>query len=468
MNFLRPRKSFSSRTPNLYLRDTWGQAYGLARPRRLDRRGFFIRVMAVLGAMDLIMALAFGWAWFFPPRPPTVVKRAVPAPTAIAVQAHTPTPEFTATVQLTDAPAPTRHRTRAPTLAPTLAPTQAAPPPTAAPAAAKNVAPARTLAYALPATLNLGALNVNVPPEPQNCTPPEQMPDVVSASVKLCAGAEYRPFAVRGEDIGVFGSPNAVIRAHGRAYGIVVEGARILIANVLIRATTDAADAAILLCLYPDCKGSAGGAAYGGGILVRASDTTVMDSDIAGGVVGIAAERVRGFQALNNRLDNATGWGSYNFAVTDSVFAGNSLSYANRSCTTPDGGYLPSGCEAAGWLCIACQKNIVAHNVCTGSGDCFYMNGEGDLTSNDNRFHQNECRAAPHNCYEVTFATGNEFVENIARDDPETGTACKYPFWVGGSHVYFARNQWSCTISPDAALADATASTGVPTRVENR
>jgi len=39
---------------------------------------------------------------------------------------------------------------------------------------------------------------------------------------------------------------------------------------------------------------------------------------------------------------------------------------------------------------------------------------------------------------------------------------------VGGSHVYFARNQWSCTISPEVALADAAASTDVPTRIENR
>ncbi|MDL1898388.1 hypothetical protein FBQ82_19250 [Anaerolineae bacterium CFX7] len=466
MNFLRSRKTVSSRTPNLYLRDTWGQAYGLAHTRRFDRRSFFLRAMAILGAIDLIMALGFGWAWLFPPRPPVAAaKRA--APTRLAVQARTSTPEPTATEQPTDLPTPTRQRSR--TRAPTFAPTQAAPPPpTAAPIVEKKVAPARTLAYALPATLNVGALTINVPPEPQNCTPPEQMPDVVSASVKLCADAEYRPFTVRGENIGVFGNANAVIRAQGRGFAIVAEGARILIANVVIRATTAAEDGAILLCLYPDCRGQAGGVAYGGGILVRAADTTVMDSDIAGGVAGIAAERVRGLKALNNRLDNATGWGSYNFAVTDSVFAGNSFSYANRSCTTPDGSYLASGCEAAGWLCIACQKNIVARNACTGSGDCFYMNGEGNLTSNDNRFHQNECRAAPHNCYEVTFATGNEFVENIARDDPATGVACKYPFWVGGSHVYFARNQWSCTISPEVALADAAASTGVPTRIENR
>jgi hypothetical protein len=192
-----------------------------------------------------------------------------------------------------------------------------------------------------------------------------------------------------------------------------------------------------------------------------------MDSDIAGGVAGIAAERVRGLKLINNRLDDNSGWGSYNFAVDQSYFIGNSMSRDNRACNT-EGGYLPTGCESAGWLCIACQQNIIAQNFCVNSGDCFYMNGEGNLTSNNNRFHWNECRAAPHNCYEVTFATGNEFVENIARDDPETGTACKYPFWVGGSHVIFAGNNWSCSISPQVSIQHATDSTHVPTTVENR
>lgn len=468
MNFLHPRNPNSSRIPNLYMRDTWGQTYGLAHSRRFDRRRFFINAMLVLGAVDVVLVIVFAWAYFFPPRPAvTVTRRAVRTVTAVAaVQPNTPTPEPPATEPPTEVPAATRQRN--PTRAATRAPTSPPPAPTRVAVVEKNAVPARTVAFELPATLNLGALQVNIPPEPESCTPPGQMPDVVSASVKLCDGAEYRPFTVRGEDIGVFGSPSAPIRANGRAYGIVVEGARILISNVLIRTTTDAADAAVLLCLYPDCKGKPGGIVYGGGILVHAPDSTVMDSDIAGGVAGIAAEHVRGLKLLNNRLDNATGWGSYNFAVEESVFAGNSLSHADRSCSTPDGGYLPSGCESAGWLCIACQKNIIARNTCTGSGDCFYMNGEGNLTSNDNRFHRNECRAAPHNCYEVTFASGNEFVENIARDDPDTGTACKYPFWVGGSHVYFTRNQWNCTISANTAIAHAAASTNVPTTVENR
>ena len=467
MNFRRNRKS-SWRVPNLYLRDSWGQTYGLARPQRFDLKRFFLYAMILFGVLDVVLVLVFLVVSLFPARPaPSVARRATRTPVATAVVQNTATSAPEPTLEPTVEPAATRARRRTRTPAPAAVPTQA-PEPTQPVVVEKNVSPARTLAYELPATLQVGGLEISVPPEPVDCTPSDQMPDVVSESVKLCGGQEYRPFTVRGENIGVFGDKSAVIRANGRGYGIVVEGARILITNVLVRATTDAGDAAILLCLYPDCKGKPGGVVYGGGILVRASDTTIMDSDIAGGVAGVAAERVRGLKLLNNRLDNSTGWGSYNFAVESSVFAGNSFSNANRSCTTPDGAFLPTGCESAGWLCIACQQNIIARNTCTNSGDCYYMNGEGNLNSNDNRFHQNECRAAPHNCYEVTFATGNEFVENTARDDPATGAACKYPFWVGGSRVVFSRNTWSCTIGIDRSIADATASTQVPTIVENR
>lgn len=464
MKFHRGRKSSPWLVQNLYLRDTWGYTYGLSRPRRLDRRRFFIWVMVAFAFLDVVLAVIFLFAYIFPPRPaPATARRAATRTPTVFAHPASPTPEPT-TVSLAPTRVPPTQRP------PTRAPTPPPPEPTqpVVPVVEKNVSPARSVAFELPATLNVGALNVEIPPEPVDCTPADQMPDVVAESVKLCAGQTYRPFTLRGANIGVFGDQRALIQASGRGFGIIAEGARLFIQNVTVRATTDAADAAVLLCLYPECKGRPGGITYGGGILVRAPDTTVMDSDISGGVAGIAAERVSGLKLLNNRLDNATGWGSYNFAVESSVFVGNSLSYANRSCTTPDGGYLPTGCESAGWLCIACQKNIIARNTCTASGDCFYMNGEGNLHSNNNRFHQNECRAAPHNCYEVTFATGNEFVENIARADPDTGAACKYPFWVGGSHVYFSRNNWSCSISPETSIEHATASTHVPTKVENR
>ncbi len=462
MKFRRERTPSHWLVQDIYLRDTWGSPFNVSRRRRWSLRSIFLGAMILFGIVDACLAVFFLGALWLPPRAVNTVQRsnATRAATAVAVKP-------------TNAPRPTRTPTRLPPTAtrpppPTAVPPTAQPPPpepTQPPTAAP--APLRTISLNLPASLNHAPLTLEMPNEPSDCTPADAMPDVVDHSVKLCAGQAYRPFLLRGEAIGVFGDKSSVIRSQGRGYGIIAEGARLLIQNVTIRGSADASDLNILLCLYPDCRGNAGGVNYGGGILVRANNTTIMDSDIAGGVAGIAAERVRGLKLINNRLDDNSGWGSYNFAVESSYFVGNTMSRDNRACNT-EGGYLPTGCESAGFLCIACQQNIIAKNFCVNSGDCFYMNGEGNLTSNNNRFHQNECRAAPHNCFEVTFATGNEFVENIARDDPETGAACKYPFWVGGSQVIFARNQWNCSISPETSIEHATASTQIPTKIDNR
>lgn len=470
MKFKRERKPSPWFVHDIYLRDTWGIPFYVSRSPRSKRRQFFIILLVLFGIVDAALAVFLGIAYLFPQRS---VSTAVKVNSTLTAQARQQPTRIARRTTLTPAPTrrlptPTRRATRAITVAP--------PPPTSNPTPVPPTAvatPARTVSFTLPAGLNLAALRLVIPYEPTECTPADVMPDVVDHTVKLCGGQTYRPFTLRGDTIGVFGDRSAVIRSQGRGYGIVAEGTRLYIQNVVIRATTDNQDLNILLCLYPDCSfhngstSNQGGVSYGGGILVRASETTIRDSDIAGGVAGIAAEHVSGLKLLNNRLDNNSGWGAYNFAVESSYFIGNSLSRNNRACNT-EGGYLPTGCESAGWLCIACQQNVIAKNLCVDSGDCFYMNGEGNLTSNHNRFYQNECRASPHNCYEVTFATGNEFVENIARDDPETGAACKYPFWIGGSQVIFARNQWSCEISPETALADATASTLAPTNIENR
>lgn len=466
MKFRREKKPSPWLVQDIYLRDTWGSPFNVSRSRRWSLRRVFFAAMIVFGMVDACLAAFFVIAYLFPPRPaPTAQRSPTRVATVVARQATAPPVRATATPPPTVLP-PTATRPVAAPINP--------PPPTVAPAEPPvvNVAPARSIAVELASSLNLAALQIEIPNEPRDCTPANQMPEVVERSIKLCGGETYRPFVVRGDNIGVFGDKSAVIRSEGRGYGIVAEGSRLFIQNVLIRGTTAPSDTNTFLCLYPDCafgqgEPRPGGASYGGGILVRAADTTIMDSDIAGGVAGIAAEHVRGLKLVNNRLDDSSGWGSYNYAVRDSFFVGNTFSRDNRSCMTNDG-YLPTGCESSGWVCIACTQNIIAKNFCTSSGNCYYMNGEGHLNSDNNRFHQNECRAAPHNCFEVTFALGNEFVENIARDDPETGVPCKYPFWVGGSQVVFSRNYWSCQYSPEVSVEHATASTHVPTKVENR
>jgi hypothetical protein len=479
MKFRRARPSTPWLVQDIYLDRSWGRPFYQEPPRPSRLRQVFLFLVICFFLADAVLAVSFVTGLFAPSRPPGGTAQGPAAtrslsgsagalqgqePTRVARRATVapPTPERR---QRTRTPAPTVVRPTA--VLPTNAPRPtAAPLPPPPPAQARNFSPARVVSIALPPSLNRGDLGVKLPPEPVECTPNTLMPDTVTFSIKLCAGQGYRPFVVRGDDIGIFGDPSAVINTSGRGFGIIADGTRIVIKGVTIRASTDPNDAGIYLCLYPDCRGRPGGVGYGGGILVRGDEATVIDSVVSGGVTGVAAERVRGLLLVNNRLDNSSGWGSYNFAVEDSVFVGNSLSGNNRSCTTTDGQFQQTGCESAGWLCVACHENIVARNNCTNSGDCFYINGEGNLQSNYNRFHQNHCRASPHNCYEVTFSIGNEFVENIAEADPASGAACKYPFWVGGSRVVFARNRWSCSITPEVALQHAIQSTSVPTSIE--
>ena len=293
------------------------------------------------------------------------------------------------------------------------------------------------------------------------------MPDVVDRSVKLCPGQNYRPFLLRGEKIGVFGDKSSVIRSQGRGYAIIVEGTPTYVQNVMIRGTTEAGDAnsssVSILTAEEILAAQIMAEAYWCAGQKRPFLSLTSREVSPGSRRNTCAVS----KLINNRLDDSSGWGSYNFAVEASDFLGNTWSRDNRACNTESGPF-PTGCESAGWLCIACHQNIIAQNFCINSGDCFYMNGEFSLNSNNNRFHRNECRASPHNCYEVTFAIGNEFVENIARDDPDTGAACNYPFWVGGSHVIFARNTWSCRSVREISVEHATASTNTPTRIENR
>jgi hypothetical protein len=53
----------------------------------------------------------------------------------------------------------------------------------------------------------------------------------------------------------------------------------------------------------------------------------------------------------------------------------------------------------------------------------------------------------------VTYSRGIQFEQNLAARDPYTGEDCKYPFWIGGSEVFFGRdNNWACTVGASVAL----------------
>jgi len=166
---------------------------------------------------------------------------------------------------------------------------------------------------------------------------------------------------------------------------------------------------------------------------------------------------------VENNLSDLNGWGSFNIRSTNSVFVGNRFDRDNHGCTTPDGRTFEHGCETAGWVCLQCSQNMIVNNHCEYSGNCYYLSGERGLASNNNRFVGNYCAASPNNCFELTFSKGNTLQGNIATAHPQSGVACKYPFWIGGSTVYFGNNTWGCLNSAETAIDDAIRSTNVPT-----
>jgi hypothetical protein len=321
--------------------------------------------------------------------------------------------------------------------------------------------------------LPTGARHLSSPVVPENCTPANALPPVIVSSIKLCANEIYPPLRIVGNGIGLFTDDGhtAVINSAGRQFAVNVEGQNNWIEGVVIQSAPDSADAGAFLCQYDECVFPTkptqtilnGGLNYGGGILVNGSNTTIHGVTVRGGTIGIATVNGTNNVLADNNLSDLNGWGSFNLRSHNSVFIGNRLDRDNHGCTTPDGHKFEHGCETAGWVCLQCANNLVVRNHCEASGNCYYMSGERGLGSNNNRFVANYCAASPNNCFEFTFSQGNVLQDNIATAHPGTGAACKYPFWIGGSTVYFGQNTWSCAISPELSIQDAVRSTNVPT-----
>ncbi len=325
-------------------------------------------------------------------------------------------------------------------------------------------------------TLNIdlptGARRLQSPIVPPNCTPANALPPLVNTSIKLCANEIYPPLHLIGNNIGLFDdSHSSVINSAGRQFAIVMEGNGNWINGVVIQASPDAADAGAFLCQYEECVFPTqpnptvlrGGLNYGGGILLLGNNNVVHNSTVRGGTIGVASVDGVNNTFVGNNLSDLNGWGSFNIRSNNSVFVGNHFDRNNHGCTTPDSHKFEHGCETAGWVCLQCNQNLIANNHCEYSGNCYYLSGERGLASNNNRFIGNYCAASPNNCFEFTFSKGNVLQDNIATAHPETGAACKYPFWIGGSTVYFGKNSWGCAISPQDSINDAIRSTNIPT-----
>lgn len=284
--------------------------------------------------------------------------------------------------------------------------------------------------------------NVFVPvdrvPELGACTHSWDLGPYVTWSVRLCPGETYAPFAVTGDGVAVIGDPTAVVAGYGRGFGVRVTGSGVLLAGVNVAGTTDPADVGRWLCLYPTCdqlwQRVNGGTFYGGGILLDGgSNSTVLNAAVTGGVAGVAVVNGHGHKVLNSRMTNLTGWGIYIAGSANSFFVGNTLSDINRACIAPDGQPYGTGCESAGLVCIGCEANLIADNNCTRSGNCFYLNGDGQRPDNFNKLYRNRCTAPSHNCFEITYSQGVEMDGNFAAIEPGYSQGCA--LWLAEAQV---------------------------------
>lgn len=321
--------------------------------------------------------------------------------------------------------------------------------------------------------LPTGTRRLQSPVVPAQCTPASALPQIINTSIKLCPNEIYPPMHFAGSGIGLFGDDarSAVINGGGRQFVVVMEGTGNWIDGAVIQSAPDERDAGAFLCQYDECVFPTqpeptkiqGGLAYGGGVLLLGANNVIHDTTVRGGTIGVATVDGYNNVLVGNQLSDLNGWGNFNLRSRNSVFSGNTFNRDDHPCTTPDGRTFENGCETAGWVCLQCAQNLIADNHCEYSGNCYYLSGERGLASNNNRFVGNYCAASPNNCFEFTFSRGNVLQDNIATAHPQTGTACKYPFWIGGSTVYFGKNEWGCSIGPQIAIEQATASTDVPT-----
>ncbi len=333
----------------------------------------------------------------------------------------------------------------------------------------------RTLNVSLPPGSITTTLRLTMPPQPATCTAAKQITGPIDHSIKLCSGQIYPPLSIVGDNIALYADDarSAVVTSAGRQFALTVQGSNNWIEGVTIQASADARDAGAWLCLYDQCDFPTrpvtttlrGGIRYGGGILLQGSNSTIHGVTVHGGTIGIATVDGQANKIIENQLSDLNGWGSFNAGATESYFVGNVLSRDNHGCTAPDGRTFQNGCETSGWVCVGCIANLIAYNQCELSSNCFYMNGDRGLASNDNNFFTNYCAGATNNCFEVTFSFGNTFRDNIATVQAQTDKVCNYPFWIGGSVAFFANNIWECKVTEDDAFSQSRDSTVVQTNI---
>ncbi|HZQ11171.1 MAG TPA: right-handed parallel beta-helix repeat-containing protein [Anaerolineae bacterium] len=303
---------------------------------------------------------------------------------------------------------------------------------------------------------------------PKTCTPPDHMPPIVTETLLLCAGQTYAPIQISGNNLTLYGDPTALVQGQPRNFAITVQGNNVSLVGVHAQGATHGDDLNQWLCLYPHCFHTpiiGGALGYGGGVLLKnTSNAAVLNSQFNGGTTGVFSFRGYSNKIFNNSFSDHNGWGIMLMYTRHDYVVHNQFARINRECMGVDDVHHSNGCESSALAMTQVRDTLVYDNTCRRASDCYYANGDGGYGSTNIKFYNNQCAGALNNCFEVTFGVGHEFDYNTAADDPESGSPCDYPFWIGGSTAYFGpNNHWNCLHDFDAAVNDARSTADQPT-----
>ena len=164
---------------------------------------------------------------------------------------------------------------------------------------------------------------------------------------------------------------------------------------------------------------------YGAGLWLQdATDVTVQHVVADGAQNGIVLVDVHRATVQGNQASHNSGWGIALFRSSDNRILGNHADW-NVRCESAS---YSHGCDSAGVLLMeGSNRNTLVDNTFSHSGDGYFSSrAPAGSSSDDNVVAYNDGSDSPHNAFESTFTSGDQFVGNTAdRSD--------YGFWLGFS-----------------------------------
>ena len=245
---------------------------------------------------------------------------------------------------------------------------------------------------------------------------------------------EYgRPWDREGIGVHADGHSHLTIRGgtiHGYRFGIFVQGGDdITVAGVdvglnraqqLVSTATHRDDRDWVDIFHLDAWES-----YGAGLYLKDVEAAWVENVQAHDAQnGVMLANVTHATVTRSDLSRNSGWGIALFRSSENDVLHNRADWDVRC----EGTTYSAGCDSAGVLLMdGSNSNRVIGNSFTHSGDGYFLShAETGATSNRNIVAFNDGSYSPHNAFESTFTSDDQFYHNIADH-------CDYGFWLGFS-----------------------------------